>query len=781
MIRVTCKPGTPVPEGILRKLLFTAVFVAVVSSGAAFGQGPPGITKLTARTDAATLERGAAREFTVEFPAVPSGKRLIYVTRARIDFHQVAGYAQVMRVEVNGNALTREYLINKPLRVKSRSGDLYSMAARDLFSAFYSPDFDSADAHPYYGLTGGISASAFEFDITNFVREGLNRVVVANRAPAGVPYPLVIDEGRFEIRDAALASLAKRPAPAGDLPRIEPKREHRTAYHAKDKGDGTIEIECNGKTLSIRSEFSTPAPAWSYGSNEFFQHERRIEAAAEAVLVTDTFTNRTNENLGIMQRHTADFGAKLEGLWLAGLEQPTNQGSRTQPANPTTYAAANGIGVGMLPLSDAFRIHARNYGDGANATLADEHLVIPPAASYAAEWAIVPTLSADYWAFINIARRVLDVNFEIDGGFAFLRAGPPVAEWDEQRIADFIRFKDAKYYCASIDFPLYNGHYPHGTAFQRIDHSGYIAAFEQRRRLAPGIQNLVYFHCFIDVLEDAPQKFPDSVVLGPDGRQADYGEPHDKLFFPTTRNSYGPEIAKNIDVILDTIGAEGVYWDEHEYSRHHYHYGEPWDRVSGDVDPSTHKVTRLKSSVTLISEAWRLEQAKRILDRGPLIGNGPSMTRARMALKFPCFVETGSITHCTQAHLYSPIALGDHLTEGNELDAYNTMLAALDFGCVYHWYNDVTVVPTHHTLTKYMFPITPVELHEGYIIGTERIITNRSGAFGWGDASNHEVHVFDEQGREVTGFDVPRIMEGGKSYSEIRIAEGWSAAIVRRP
>lgn len=781
MIRVTCKLDSSALERVLLRLVLAAVSAVVVLPGAASGQEPSAVTPLPARTDAAIIERGAAREFTVELAAVPAGKRLVYITKARIDFRQVAGYAQVMRIEVNGNALTREHLINKPMRVKSRSGDLYSMAARDLFSVFYSPDFDSADAHPHYGLTGGIRASTFEFDITNLVREGRNGVVISNGAPAGVPYPLVVGEGGFEVRDAALASLPKRPAPTGDLPRIEPKREHRTVYQAKDVGDGTIEIECEGKTISVRSEFSTPAPAWSYGSNDFFRHERRIEVAAEAVLVTDTFTNLTDENLGIMQRHTADFGANLEGLWLAGLDQPAKQGSRTQPANPTTYATADGVGIGMFPLSDAFRIHARNYSDGASAALADEHLVIPPGASHAAEWAVVPTPSADYWAFINVARRILDVNFEIDGGFAFLRAGPPVAAWTEQQIADFIRFKDAKYYCATIDYPLYNGHYPHGTAFQRIDHSGYIAAFEQRRRLAPGIQNLVYFHCFIDVLEGAPDKFPDSVLLGPDGKQTDYGEPHDKLFVPTTSNSYGPEIAKNIDVILDTIGAEGVYWDEHEYSRHHYHYGDPWDRVSGDIDPSTHKVTRLKSSVTLISEEWRLEQAKRILARGPLIGNGPAMTRARMALKFPCFVETGSITNCTQAHLYSPIALGDHLTEGNELDAYNTMLAALDFGCVYHWYNDVTVVPTHHTLTKYMFPITPVELHEGYIIGKERIITNRSGLFGWGDASNHEVHVFDDQGREALEFGAPQATEGGKTYSEIRIAEGWSAEIVRRP
>jgi hypothetical protein len=149
------------------------------------------------------------------------------------------------------------------------------------------------------------------------------------------------------------------------------------------------------------------------------------------------------------------------------------------------------------------------------------------------------------------------------------------------------------------------------------------------------------------------------------------------------------------------------------------------------------------------------------------------------ALKFPCFVETGSITHCTQAHLYSPIALGDHLTEFSEQQAYQTMLAALDYGCVYHWYNDVTVVPTHHYLTQYMYPFTPVELREGYVIGEERILTNRSGQFGWCDASRHTVHVFDASGREVVGYSARQIEADGKTYSEVRIGKGWSAAIVR--
>jgi hypothetical protein len=107
------------------------------------------------------------------------------------------------------------------------------------------------------------------------------------------------------------------------------------------------------------------------------------------------------------------------------------------------------------------------------------------------------------------------------------------------------------------------------------------------------------------------------------------------------------------------------------------------------------------------------------------------------------------------------------------------MRRALDFGCVYYWYNDLTVIPTHPTLTSYMFPITPIELHEGWIVGEERILTNRSGTYGWNDASRHEVHLFDELGREQAG-PFPTQQRNGNTVTELRLKDGWTAAIVRR-
>jgi hypothetical protein len=755
------------------------------------GGVPPPITRQVPVFDSLTLACGEARSLTFDAPPTPPGRQAVLALDTRLDYQKVAGFTPALRLTLNGQSIAAERLTNKPQRAKARGGDIYSMAAGDLFSTYYAPDFTSADSDPHYGLLGSVKACSFTFTVADLIKEGANILVVANAADGSIMCPLIAAHARLEFVLPPPPPKAKAGPPTGPLDRIEPLLDPKRDYTVEELPDARIDLAIGGETFHIESQFSTPAPAWVHGACAYFKHTRSIDRWPEAVVVHDTFTNLSAENLPLMCRHYVTLGTRLKRLWLAGLEQGAEVGGWTAgsrlrvgsaalPENPTTYAASDQHGVGLLPLDDVFRVHIANYAVSGAAGIADNNLVLRPNATYTAEWAVIPTAEPDYWRFINAARRLVDANFTIPGGFAFLRADAQTEQWTDTQIADFIRLKDAYYVCESMTYPRYKDRYTHGTSFQQVTHDNYRAGIQRWRRLAPESKSLVYFHCFIDVADKAPERFADSRTLRPDGLQADYGYPYDRLFFPTSGNSYGREIGKNVDIILDDIKADGVYWDEHEYSRWPYHYGEPWDGCSGDIDPVHMKIARLKSSITLLSESWRLELAKRILSRGPLVGNGAPYTRAMAALKFPCFIETGSITNCVRGHLHSPIALGDHLTERSEADAYRVMVAALDYGCVYHWYNDLTVVPEYHTLTRYMYPITPIELHEGCIIGRERILTNRSGLFGWGDDSRHEVHVFDDTGVEATGYNAPELVLDGRTYSEIRIGEGWSAAIVRR-
>jgi hypothetical protein len=717
---------------------------------------------------------------TVEFECAPtpSGKISVLSLKARLQFDTVAGYTAALRLSLNDTLIGAERLMNKPPRVKSRGGHIYSMAAAETFNVFYSPDFTSPDFDPYYGLLDGVRPCEFEFNIAGLLKDGSNVLVIEHAAPS-IERDLVVADLMSGFREPPPPPQGKAGPPSGPLTLYEPRVDMKIGYELREEPDTRIEVSLGGETFVVESQFSTPTPEWVRSSCPHFSLKRRVEQLPEAVRVYDTITNMTDKNLPIMRRNQIVLGDRLKKVWLAGLEQYGQTATQASPANPTTFAVVETVGIGLLPLDDVSRIHVLNYATNGTVGLADNNLVLPPAATYTAEWAIVPTEEPDYWSFINAARRLIDANFTIDGGFAFLRADYLTEPWTDDQLTDFIRFKDAHYVCASLTYPRYEGRYCHGTSFQLVSRDGFRSSFERWRRLVPESEYLFYFHCFIDVTDDGPERFKEARVLQPDGTQVDYGEPYDRIYLPTEANLYGQEVRKNVHLIFDDIGADGVYWDEHQYSRCLYHYGDPWDGFSGDIDSKTMTVNRLKSSVTLLTESWRLDIAKRILAQGPLIGNGPPFTRAMAALKFPCFVETGSISFCVQSHLHSPIALGDHLTERSETDAYRHMLAALDYGCVYHWYNDLTVIPTHPHLTRYMYPITPMELHNGFIIGRERIITRVSGLFGWGDASSHKVHLFDDSGREVESHQAPLVSRDGKNYTEVRLPEDWSAAIVK--
>jgi hypothetical protein len=127
------------------------------------------------------------------------------------------------------------------------------------------------------------------------------------------------------------------------------------------------------------------------------------------------------------------------------------------------------------------------------------------------------------------------------------------------------------------------------------------------------------------------------------------------------------------------------------------------------------------------------------------------------------------------------VALGDHLTERQFSDAWRVMLRALDFGSLYCWYYTAKVFPREHeAMSKYMYPLTPVELHKGYIIGKERIVTKLSGRFGWGDNSDFEALVFDTNGKLTDKYPVKKIEENGQTFAEVRIPGSCAVVIIRK-
>ena len=162
-----------------------------------------------------------------------------------------------------------------------------------------------------------------------------------------------------------------------------------------------------------------------------------------------------------------------------------------------------------------------------------------------------------------------------------------------------------------------------------------------------------------------------------------------------------------------------------------------------------------------------------------LVGNFSPETRSERRFRFPRFEETYSSRWIALSHLYTPIQLGDMLTYANTpKDMAADQRIAIKRGALYYHYCGGTGYPS---LSSKMFPFTPVELHGGWLVGKERILTTVSGEFGWrGEKPDVEVFVFDELGREVKDYPYSvKDTEYDRTFN-IELKADHCAAIVRR-
>ena len=189
------------------------------------------------------------------------------------------------------------------------------------------------------------------------------------------------------------------------------------------------------------------------------------------------------------------------------------------------------------------------------------------------------------------------------------------------------------------------------------------------------------------------------------------------------------------------------------------------------------------TSVCLASAEFRLAMVRKIKASGrEIMVNSMPLIRSIMDEHLMAFTETAQISNCARGHVYTPIQLVNHLI-GQDAERpeviYQQMLDGLDFGMLYYYYH-IRYIPDHYTLTQYMFPITPMELHKGYIIGKEQIITTVSGLYGWTDASGLTAHVYDDKGWPGPSFKAPVVKKDGKNFIELRLPEDWSAVLIRK-
>jgi hypothetical protein len=229
-------------------------------------------------------------------------------------------------------------------------------------------------------------------------------------------------------------------------------------------------------------------------------------------------------------------------------------------------------------------------------------------------------------------------------------------------------------------------------------------------------------------------------------------------------------LAKIPGMILDEIGADGLYWDEIAggfAGQADYAHPDPHTYL---LDPKTGAILRPAGATDLAAQPFKLALMKAFLDRkATIVGNGPPTNMTEQQVHFTRFTETDIPHHvglATKTWLYTPVSYAGWSTytkpKVSETDFLGDIKEKL-WNANLYLYSAPMFYPlfTRENLATYQYPITVLGLDEGVIVGQERIITLRPGRLGWpGQKWTGELILFDPEQRVVERRHVTSASDG---------------------
>ena len=586
--------------------------LAAVAAGEMVTLAPPG----------QVIAYGKSGEYVLKAPEGYKSARLML--SVRMDAPECSGSTHVLRMRINGKmvmgALDRAHcrLLNKPMVAKMASG-LEIPWVRDAdWRVVYAPDFEILGTDKA-GASRILNASAYRLvlDVTDLIERGQENKLLLEHLGEAVKlrsyFPKTNPSLDFVLNELAV-DFSQEPGIGGtarpenteefsaDRLMVQPPATVDVSKVVTIQPGGGFRIDLPGMPLQVVSRFSYQGggfnvladeartegqPEWKVTTNRTgdegqvvatakeYRLERSVRFAGDHLQITDRLTNLTDEAIGLAfdNRLTAPGGAIVDA-WLGGNPDPAVNKMEALENN-SVFVAGRQSGCGLLAVDDVYRIQSiLTYDQGAGpvptswygAGARSNTFALGPKDSYAVRWNLYPVLRADYYDFINLARRDLDVNFTVPGGFQFglgAKTDDDYRAMAEQRGLKFM--SSGVWMDPAGPVKCYHGeHMLQATAQQQRLRENCAAI----RRAIPQVKSLIYIHSYINTDPAGPQKHPDARITNEDGTPYEnegYTKQCGITFwynYPALdpENSYVAAMRRVIDMCLDRdkIGADGT-------------------------------------------------------------------------------------------------------------------------------------------------------------------------------------------------------------------------------
>jgi len=510
-----------------------------------------------------------------------------------------------------------------------------------------------------------------------------------------------------------------------------------------------------------------------FAKGQYYSIVRIINIKQNKIVIRDTFENNTNKVIGIIIKNVVTTYEKLISLTLAGVPVSLNYKYNDECSeNPTLFLKTSKSSLGVVVIDNVYRLQLKLRALKNGGILETDQFGLAPGNSYTLVWEIYPLTQGDYYDFINILRREWKVDFKIDGPFDFMFVNY-ILKTPDNMLKEFLTRKKLRFIALNPWIDLKFG-FDYKKSLKK-----YKDAIKKIKKVSPKTKVLL---CIQPVIMNPVNKYKlnqypyrDSLVIGLDDKPVLDSRftsvayiPKEKIkegwalywHYPMLTNSWGKKIEKDVEFALDEVGADGVYIDTFSYAQHRYwarYTYDKWDGHTVDIDPNNFTVIRKYADLSLLTLNFRKNLVTKIKRKGKIIiANTQPATFDEQELKFIRFWEFWRPENFYRVHLYTPIALdyqyGRLLPfEKTPKGFIKRVVQHIMYGVLpYYYYTE----KASYAVMNRIFPITPIEIHKGYIIGKRKIITVISGYFGWGDNTHAKMYIYDKYGNEKIKKDI---------------------------
>ena len=602
------------------------------------------------------------------------------------------------------------------------------------------------------------------------------------------------------------------------------------AYSLEVGQGGGFAVRIGAQSYPVESSFSYPHGGenrlvvgaatdaagekdWTVKTEKMGEHGHRIVATGKHYRITreltpqpsrihvkDRIENLTDADLGLALDNRVDARDKA-GVELQALAAPV----------PPLFVRAKDHGLGLVPLDDIYQLTQATYTEDHAGGAKTDGLGIAKGAAHTLEWAVYPLATTDYYDLINAIRRDEGLNgLTVDGCLAMSHSGVWGRKAPPEPLVTFGGLKYAASGCLTkvaddrelslqgIEFV----NYPKESEALRKNYAEWKTRYPG---LVPG------FHVAYNIYAtDQPgRRYADSLMIAASGKHDMYGNHARYLsetrrregwaFFPyyaTMTNSFGQDVLKSVDSMMDDIGV-GMVWADGLLSGYAAGRGdfptgyvrtlEPWDGFSVELDPATKTIRRKWGIAAALGKDVLLEYIRRINAKGGRVWINHMTTVPRTFARQEAYwaAETNDgDARCASLHLSpAPHGLATPTQISTTQMLYDDIRAKLGWGSfyAYYWYTGNASFLTHRMITAEMVPLTIESIHAGRIQGRERIVTLNSGIHGWPqDHHLHDIRLFDARGRMTPHEQLTTADETG-TRTDLRLTPGQTAVIVRLP